>query len=207
MLLPGPQYPPIVVALIPNDGKESAEDIYKHHITLLRMAAELEIKIITGASDGAAPELSAQNMMDNLPSTKEPILYENLEHGYRIKVAVHETGPYFPNQDPEHGRKTGRNQPQHGTKTASLGEGFIVNRCLVDLCESPDSGMYRADVINVDKQDDGAARRFYHPKGLRACTEIVNGVCCIRDGYLGIFVYLFILGKQTFVNVGADVTS
>jgi hypothetical protein len=200
MLLPGPQYPPIVIALIPNNGKETAEDIYKYHVTLLKMAAELGIKIITGASDGAAAELSAQNMMDNLPSEKEPIIYENPQHGYRIRVPVHETGPYFSNQDPEHGRKTGRNQPQHGTKTASLGEGFVVNRSLVDLCESPDSGMYRADVINVDKQDDGAARRFYHCKALRACTEIVNGVCRVKDGYLGIFVYLFILGMRLLID-------
>jgi len=65
----------------------------------------------------------------------------------------------------------------------------------VDLCEMPDSGMYRADVVNVDKQDDGAARRFYHPKALRACTEVVDGACRVKDNFKGIFVYQFILGK------------
>lgn len=84
------------------------------------MAAQLGIKIISGASDGAAAELAAQNMMDNLPSEKEQIVYENMEHGYRIKVAVHETGPFFANQDPEHRRKTGRNQPQQALGRASL---------------------------------------------------------------------------------------
>lgn len=169
------------------------------------MAAQLGIKIISGASDGAAAELAAQNMMDNLPSEKEQIVYENMEHGYRIKVAVHETGPFFANQDPEHRRKTGRNQPQHGTKTASLGEGFIVNRSLVDLCKSPDSGMYHADVINVDKQDDGAARRFYHCKALCACTETIEGVSRVKDGFLGIYVYLFVLGRQIFFDLMIEI--
>ena len=56
------------------------------------------------------------------------------------------------------------------------------------------SGLYRADVINVDKQDDGAARRFFHAKGLRACTEVINGKTTIRKDFKGIFVYLFALG-------------
>lgn len=195
MLLPGPQYPPIAVALIPTNGKETAEQIHQHHMKLLKMASQLGLKVISCASDGAASELAAQNLMDNEISVGEPLLYENIEHGYRIKAPVLETGPFFANQDPEHGRKTGRNQPQHGTKTASLGEGFIVNQSLVDLCESPDSGLYRADVINVDKQDDGAARRFYHRKALRACTETVNGVSRVKEGFSGLFVYLFVLGK------------
>ena len=133
--------------------------------------------------------------MDNEASIGEPLTYENAEHGYTIKVPVLNTGPMGSDQDLEHGRKTGRNQPQHGTKTASLGEGFVVNRSLVELCETPDSGMYRADVVNVDKQDDGAAQRFYHSKALRACTEVVDGVCRVKDNFKGIFVYQFILGK------------
>jgi hypothetical protein len=75
---------------------------------------------------------------------------------------------------------------------------YSLNHSLVDLCEMPDSGMYR--VVNVDKQDDGAARRFYHLKALRACTEVlvlVDGVCRVKDNFKGISVYQFILGKPT----------
>jgi hypothetical protein len=196
MLLPGPQYPPVVVALIPTNGKETGEEIHQNNMKLLRMAGQLDIKVITCASDGAASELAAQNLMDNEPSIREPLVYENAEHGYAIKIPVLTTGPMKSNQDPEHGRKTGRNQPQHGTKTASLGIGFIVNHSLVELCEIPDSGMYHADVVNVDKQDDGAARRFYHPKALRACTEVVDGVCRVKEDFKGLFVYQFILGNS-----------
>ena len=38
----------------------------------------------------------------------------------------------------------------------------------MDLCETPDSGMYHADVVNVNKQDDGAAHfhtiKLFHGK-------------------------------------------
>lgn len=111
MLLPGPQYPPVVVALIPTNGKETAEQIHEQHMKLLQMAAQLDIRVISCASDGASNELAAQNMMDNESSVGEPLTYENPEHGYSIKIPVLKTGPIGANQDPEHGRKTGRNQP------------------------------------------------------------------------------------------------
>ena len=103
MLLPGPQYPPVVVALIPTNGKETAEEIHQNHTRLLKMAAQLDIKVIACASDGAANELAAQNLMDNEASIGEPLTYENAEHGYIIKVLVLKTGPIGLNQDPEHG--------------------------------------------------------------------------------------------------------
>jgi hypothetical protein len=196
MLLPGPQYPPVVVALIPTNGKETGEDIHENNMKLLRMAGQLDIKVITCALHGATSELAAQNLMDNEASIGEPPTYENAKHSYAIKVLVLKTGPMKPDQDPEHGRKTGRNQPQNGTKTASLRVGFVVNHSLVELCEMPDSGMYRADVVNVDKQDDGVARQFYHPKALRACTEVVDGVCRVKEDFKGIFVYQFVLGNS-----------
>lgn len=53
------------------------------------------------------------------------------------------------------------------------------------------------DVINVDKQDDGAARRFYHRKALHACTEEVDGVRRVKDDFTGLFGYQYVLGEHT----------
>src|ERR1700743_1433189 len=47
MLLPGPQYPPIVFVLIPNNGKEDAQQIHQHHMRLLKMASQLKLKVIS----------------------------------------------------------------------------------------------------------------------------------------------------------------
>ena len=59
---PGPQYPPVAVALIPNNGKRLLKDIYKHHVHFAQDGHPiLGIKIISGASDEvAAPELATQ---------------------------------------------------------------------------------------------------------------------------------------------------
>lgn len=102
--------------------------------------------------------------------------------------------------DPPHGRKTCRNQPQYGTHTASLGVGFLVNHSFVDLYGKEGSGLQLRDVDNVDKQDDGAARRIFHSKALRAATlEITSQsgakLSRILPGFEGVFVYLFVMGK------------
>ncbi|KAJ3715441.1 hypothetical protein C8R42DRAFT_725798 [Lentinula raphanica] len=59
------------------------------------------------------------------------------------------------NADAPHARKTARNQPQHGTHTASLGSAYLVNRSLVDIYMLEGSGlMPLRDVDNADKQGD-----------------------------------------------------
>ena len=47
------------------------------------------------------------------------------------------------------------------------------------------------DVINVDKQDDGAAYRFFSSAVLNQCQEDST----IKSDKLGLFVYLFVVGK------------
>jgi hypothetical protein len=201
MLRPGPQYPPVVVALIPTNGTDDAEQIHELHMKFRKIAAELNMSIVACSGDGAASELSAQGLMDNEASDLEPLVYEYPAYGIHVKAPVFEkTGPLIPCQDPPHGRKTGRNQPQHGTKTASLADGFIVNRSLVDLFETGDSCLVRDDVVNVDKQDDGAARRFYHSDTFEATTFVENGVRMVRVKFKGLFVYLFILGMSCPVS-------
>ncbi|KIM79427.1 hypothetical protein PILCRDRAFT_10263 [Piloderma croceum F 1598] len=62
--IPLPEIPPLVIALIPTNGKDTAESIHEQHMVLLKMAACLELKVLVMAADGAAPELAAQEMMD-----------------------------------------------------------------------------------------------------------------------------------------------
>ncbi|KAG1722488.1 uncharacterized protein EDB91DRAFT_1240212 [Suillus paluster] len=67
-------------------------------------------------------------------------------------------------------RKTSCNQSQHGTHTVSLGIGYVVNRSL-----------------NVNKQDDGAARRIYLYEALAATCEMKDGKMEIQKGFEGLF--------------------
>jgi hypothetical protein len=160
------------------------------------MAETLELKILVFAADGAAPELAAQSKMDETKSDCDPLVYAYPLYGISLRAPVFKkTGPLISVMDPPHARKTCRNQPQYGTHTASMGIGYLVNRSLVDLYQLPNSGLVQRDVEDVDKQDDGAARRLFHIKALTAATVEDGGARKVRAGFIGLFVYLFIFGR------------
>lgn len=188
--------PPIVIAILPTDGKETVEDIHMHHLKLQKMAAQLSIPFVALTADGAASELSAQSLMDHEKSELPALKYDYPLYGIHLQAPVFiGAGPTISITDPPHSRKTCRNQPQYGTHTASLGIGFLVHQSFIDLYEISGSGLVLRDVENVDKQDDGAARRIFHTQALTAATSQENGVYTIvRPNFEGLFCYLFIVG-------------
>lgn len=194
--IPLPEYPPIVIALIPANGKDTAEVIHEQHMLLLKMAERLDLKVLVLAADGAAPELKAQAMMDSEKSDYPPLVYQYPLYGINMKAPVFKTGPCISETDCPHSGKMARNQLQYGTHTASLGVGVLTNRLLVDLYETGTSGLVLKDVENVDKQDDGAARCVLHSVALEATTEIENGERKVRAGFVGLFAFLFIFGES-----------
>ena len=161
------------------------------------MAASIGLPVISMAVDGAASELHVQLMMDSHQTQQPPLCYEYPCYGISIRAPVFTAmGPLIAITDPSHARKTSHNQPQHGTHTVSLGMGFVVNRSLVDLCNTTiGSGLVKHDVENVDKQDDGAARRLYTHQALYAITDEIGGGRGIRPGFEGLFVWLFVFGE------------
>lgn len=166
------------------------------------MAANVpgSLPIVSFAADGAASEMAAQSLMDKEVSDLPPITYDYPLYGVHLKAPVfRHTGPVVSISDAPHGRKTCRNQPQHGTHTASLGLGYLVNRSLVSLFECENSGLVLRDVQDVDKQDDGAARRFFHQVALWATTEGdgADSERKIKEDLHGLFVYLFVFGEPS----------
>ncbi|KAJ7266521.1 hypothetical protein C8J57DRAFT_977001, partial [Mycena rebaudengoi] len=195
--IPIPHIPPQVVALLPTDGKDDAAKILEQQRKLLKIAAELSLSIISFAADGAASELAAQNLMDSQKTPFPPIVYDYPQYGIHLKAPVMVTGPVVSIQDPHHGKKTGRNGPQHGTKTESLGKDVVVNRTLVQLYETGKSGMMSSDINNVDKQDDAPARRLFHIIALRACTTDEGDETKIHEGFGGLFPFCpWLLGTE-----------
>ncbi|KAJ6563697.1 hypothetical protein DFH09DRAFT_1278913 [Mycena vulgaris] len=192
--IPLPHIPPQVVALLPTDGKDDATQIVEQQLKLLKMAEELSLSVVSFAADGAASELAAQRLMDDQPSSFPPLTYDYDLYGIHLKAPVLKTGPVVSNQDSGHGKKTARNQLQSGTKSATLGEDVVVNETLIDLQATGESGLLPSDVNNVDKQDDWPARHLFHIKALQACTSGEGEEMKIKDGFGGLFVYLFVLG-------------
>lgn len=138
--------------------------------------------------------------MDDHETSFPPITYDYPLYGIHLKAPVAKTGPVVSGQDAGHGKKTARNGPQSGARTEDLGEDVIVNNTLVDLQKTGVSGLLPSDVKNVDKQDDGPARHLFHVLALRACTTGEGDATKIRDGFGGLFVYLFVMGKRCLVN-------
>ncbi|KAJ3860384.1 hypothetical protein EV359DRAFT_49199, partial [Lentinula novae-zelandiae] len=184
--VPIPQSPPIVVALLPTAGKEDASDIHALHMRLITMAGQLNLPILAMAADDAAAELAVQSLMDQEQTELPPLVYENLPYGIRLSVPVFKSGPLISVTDAPHAQKTACNQPQHGTHTASLGTGYLVNRSLIDIYSL--NGELR-DVDNVDKQDDGAACRVFHFNVLQSMTETEDAQTKIQAGFEDPFYY------------------
>jgi hypothetical protein len=191
----------MVVALIPTTGNDDAEHIHELQLKLLKMAANLDMQIVSFAADGAAAELAAQKLLDNHrdPALPPPVIYVNIKYGVYLKAPVFPiTGPVASLSDPPHGKKTCKNQNQYGTHTASLGVGFITFRLLILLYLTGVSGLKKKDVQDSDKQDDGAARRlFYYLVFMAMSQEIPDsgGELQIKDDFAGLFVYLWVFGE------------
>ena len=63
-----------------------------------------------------------------------------------------------------------------------------------------ESGLVLWDVENVDKQDDGVARRIFHTNALKAMLNLEDpNKPSIQPGFKGVFAYLFILGTSLFL--------
>ena len=186
----------MVIALIPTSGKDNAKEIHTQHMNALGMAANLSLPVISFAADGAASEMAAQTLMDKEVTDLPHVTFDHPLYGVHLKAPVfRHTGPVVSVSDAPHGCKTSRNQPQHGTHTASLGTGHLVNQSLVELYQCEGSGLVKRDVEDVDKQDDGAARRVFHQTALWAATNPDGKEeCKIKEGLHGLFVYLFIFG-------------
>ncbi|RHZ57144.1 hypothetical protein Glove_393g20 [Diversispora epigaea] len=65
--VPLPKFSPVIIALIPNNGRDSADIIANlHKKLLLEIASQLNIFIISIGSDGAAAEFKAQSIIMNM---------------------------------------------------------------------------------------------------------------------------------------------
>ncbi|KAG5352611.1 hypothetical protein C0989_001567 [Termitomyces sp. Mn162] len=62
--IPLPGCPPLVVALLPTNGKETADDIHLKHLQIHMMAGKLKLPVVAFMANGAANELAAQFQMD-----------------------------------------------------------------------------------------------------------------------------------------------
>ncbi|CAG8651700.1 24198_t:CDS:2 [Cetraspora pellucida] len=77
------------------------------------------------------------------------------------------------------------------TRLLTLGHYKATYDQVFDMCEQDDSVLYKKDVINCDRQDDGASYRLF-------CSSLLNQVInsnTPKTIRYGLFVYLFVIGE------------
>lgn len=115
-------------------------------------------------------------------------------------------------QDCPHDAKGKRNNLLSGTRCTILGRHVITFTTIVELLDlasenvkvleqnglPPVHFIKTRDVFNMDKQDDGAARRFFHSETLGLVTQQEeSGRLKIRESMGGLFVFNFVCGMYT----------
>ncbi|RHZ90226.1 hypothetical protein Glove_2g65 [Diversispora epigaea] len=197
--VPLPKFPPVIIALIPNNGRDSADIIANlHKKLLLEIALQLNISIISIGSDGAAAEFKAQSIIMNMQTiNKIEIIDSTLNINFSCPI-LSNIGPVIRIQDPKHAKKTARNIIMSGARVLTFGK-YIANfEHFLNLVNSPTSVLYKNDVIKLDRQDDGAAYRSFCYHNLAQCLNKNE----IKKGYEDFFIYLFVLGYIVDYNKG-----
>lgn len=189
--IPLPKFPPIVIGLVPNNGSETSTYILQMHETVLEIASQLSIHIISIGADGASTEFNAQKylMTKNTRSIKgfsDPIY--NINFTCPVFSGV---GPVIRVSDPLHARKSARNALFSGARFLTLGHYVATYDQVLDMCEQDDSVLYKKDVINCDRQDDGASYRLFCSSLL---SQVMNSNSSENIRYR-LFVYLFVIGE------------
>lgn len=73
-------------------------------------------------------------------------------------------------------KKVLRDNEQSGTHILTLGGEYLVYNTLIALHDQEGGGLILKDVVNMDKQDDGAAIWLFYTNALQACLAEHNTV-------------------------------
>ncbi|GES93834.1 hypothetical protein GLOIN_2v1777971 [Rhizophagus clarus] len=188
--IPIEKIPPIVIAILPTNGESNATAIYDLLMNVLIMSRDAGINLISLGSDGTPVEFNAQRLIMNGEKAESFFEFHDNYYNVHFQMPMYRNLPIITVQDPKHARKTARNQLHSGARLLVLGNNVILYRHLLTLAQAKDHAIYIRDVVNVDKQDDGAAYRLFHSDILEQIyqNEMEN------NEMRSLFVYLFVLG-------------
>ncbi len=76
----------------------------------------------------------------------------------------------------------------------TFGNSFLNFEHVLELSKSSNSTLYHADVLNVDKQDDGVAYQLFSHEFLYKVSQTLNSDSKNKE----LLIYLFIIDKLNF---------
>ncbi|KAJ7875765.1 hypothetical protein B0H14DRAFT_2568615 [Mycena olivaceomarginata] len=109
MKIPLPGMPVFPVRFQATKGKVKAEELRDIQLEFRSLCGKAGIKLLASSADGASSETKAQRLLMNA-KTAERLSYLNPKFGVFLSCPVYpDTGPYICTTDPDHARKTARN--------------------------------------------------------------------------------------------------
>ncbi|PKC57828.1 hypothetical protein RhiirA1_401104 [Rhizophagus irregularis] len=187
--IPIGKIPPMVIAILPTKGDETAEKIFNILHLVLDFAQQSNINILSIGANGVRSEFNAQTQIINSAPTH--IVFSDPFYNVHFKALIINGKPIVRVQDPKHAKKTARNQLFTGARLLSLGIGTARYDQLFQLAHQDQHVLLKRDVLNVDKQDDSAAYRMFHSENLAQIIRLGT----IPSDMIGLFIYLFVLGE------------
>ncbi|KAH9821182.1 hypothetical protein DFH28DRAFT_1190943 [Melampsora americana] len=186
--IPLPNMSTYVVAIIASRSKDKADDLVSQHVEFIEQCQKAGINLLSLGSDGAATELAAQEQLIDSATTYLTYINKELEVDVKVPLFGSELKPVLMIQDPKHARKTAANQPLSGARVISFGRFHVDIQQLAVLLEDTTSPLYKRDVFDSDRQDDGRAYRMFSAKTLKAALN--------REECTGLAIYLFVFGEM-----------
>ncbi|KAB5591529.1 hypothetical protein CTheo_5036 [Ceratobasidium theobromae] len=205
--IPLPGIPPLAIAALPIASSVPASILAGYLCEILDGLFEAGINVVSYASDGSAVEQSIQSiifgsMEDYInyhiahpltqaesASLESGLVPPNIGTGTHItfRLGFYRQKPLVMVQDSKHALKTCRNNLFSGARLLVLGNHIAHYSQIREIAFDNKSTLYHRDVEKMDRQDDRAAERLF-------CAATLGFVISNRPQYLGLMVYLFVLG-------------
>ncbi|GBB99162.1 hypothetical protein RclHR1_34330001, partial [Rhizophagus clarus] len=161
--IPMEKIPPLIIVILPTNRESNAMEIYNLLMNVLIMSRDTDINLVSLGSDGALTEFNAQRLIMNCEKAKNFFEFHDNYYNVHYKMPIYWNLPIITVQDVKHAKKTARNQLHSGARLLIFGNNVILYRhLLVTLAQVKNHAIYIRDVVNVDKQDDGAAYRLFY---------------------------------------------
>ncbi|KAF8606345.1 hypothetical protein BDV93DRAFT_489093 [Ceratobasidium sp. AG-I] len=192
---------PLAIAALPIPSNVSASTLANHLKTILDSLIDAQIMVTSYASDGSIVEQNVQALVfksapeyqDYLIPCKTdktsniwPTTFNDSDKA--LQLAFYRGHPLVMVQDSKHALKTCRNNLFSGARLLVLGDHVIHYSQVREIAFDQTSTLYHRDVEKLDRQDDHAASRLF-------CAATLDFVMAHRPKYLGLAVYLFLMGE------------
>ncbi|CAI2193991.1 15251_t:CDS:1, partial [Funneliformis geosporum] len=138
-------------------GDSTTQEIYEILKKIVEMLITANVNLISVGADGAITEYNAQILLMQGSETEEFLTYNNEIYNIHFQAPIYSGKPIIRIQDPKYTKKNRRNAIHNGACLLVLGNHTIQYIQIYQLAQKENSAFYIRDVVNVDKQNDGAA--------------------------------------------------